>query len=55
MRRKREILKSRNVFVGFGAVYFLGVEFAVPSNDGGLLAGCDVSSSLRNGRIDSTP
>lgn len=42
------------MFVGFGAMHFPGVEFAVSSNDGGLLAGCDVSSSLCHGRIDST-
>lgn len=40
------------MFAGLGAMHFSGVELAVPSDDGGLLAGCDVSSSLRNRCFD---
>ena len=44
-----------SVFAGLGAVHFPGAEFTVPADDGGLLAGRDVPSSLRERRLGAAP
>lgn len=41
------------MLAGRGAVHFPRAEPAVSSDDGGLLAGCDVSSPLRDGGLGS--